>query len=215
MGDDVKETWFWRNTHQWIQAVTVPGTDEVIRTQSTEESWRQWAARCNQLGMEFPNPRRTFEDCGCRALAPSQRAVNCGYIDEDAPEIIRRARVVGVSDVMRALDTAADWWRSEEAVTQEQANRRAETCRGCKFNTEVHAGGCASCTGIFQKLAAKVFGFIGNRSTPHDKFLGACGICKCSLPEMIWTPLDALLKNQPEAEEPPPWCWKTTERQRD
>jgi hypothetical protein len=60
-------------------------------------------------------------------------------------------------------------------------------------------------------MAATVFRFIGRRSTPHDAELGACALCRCSLPVMCWTPLEALLRHQDGVESPPPHCWKVTE----
>lgn len=203
---------YWKAQHWSRDAATVPGTEEVIRTGSSEQTWQAWNERCKQLGLQFDNPYRVFDDCCCQALSPALRAQACAFMDGNEPAYIKRQRIVGMQDVFRFLETAADWWKSDEAVPQELANKRAETCQMCPHNTEPEAGGCPTCTGIAQKLVSKVFGFLGGRSTPSDPFLKACELCGCSTSVLCWTPLNVLLQHQEGVLPAPSWCWKVTEQ---
>lgn len=205
------ETYYWGARNHGIEAATIPGTNEIVRGGATEQTWDAWTKRCAQLGLDFPNPIRTFQDCGCLALDPERRAMRCRFIDDDAPERIRQPRLIGIGDVIRFAETAVDWFKSDDTVPQELAEKRAETCMLCPHNSEPSGGGCASCTGLAQKLASKVFSVLGGKSTTHDRSLRACDRCQCSLAIMVHTPLAVLLKHQEGVLELPPYCWKVTE----
>lgn len=205
------EQFYWAARNHGIEAATIPGTSEVVRTGSTEQTWDAWTKRCAQLGLDFPNPIRTFQDCGCKALDPERRALRCRFIDDEAPERIRQPRLVNMTDAIRFAETAVDWFRSDETVPQELAEKRAETCMMCVHNAEPIGGGCSSCTGLAQKLVSKVFAVLGGKTTSRDKLLKSCDRCGCAIAVMVHCPLSTLLKHQQGVLELPPYCWKVTE----
>jgi hypothetical protein len=90
--------------------------------------------------------------------------------------------------VARFLMAAKEWVKSDEIVSQEEAETRAEQCAGCQWNVEIIDGNCFGCFG----LMAKIMQIIGQRQTRMDSCLKFCGKCGCSLPVVAFTPMHVL-----------------------
>lgn len=86
------------------------------------------------------------------------------------------------------LRAAAEWLTTSDIVPQEEAERRAETCAGCKFNVHVDDGSCLGCFG----LLARIMRCIGDRKTRVDAVLKFCGRCGCSLPVVAFSAANIL-----------------------
>ena len=207
---DPAVTHWWRSESYPRDAAIVPGTDEVIRAGSATQVKEIWDARCAELGLTFDNELAVFSDACCRALKPEQREEACSPIGENTPEILKRKYLKRAGDVMRFFGTLVSWWKSEDVVTQEKADKRAEICASCPHNN-VPLGACRSCSGNAAAIMTKVFQFVGQRRTAKDDLLETCSLCSCSLKVMCWTPHDALMAHQEGVPEAPPWCWKKTE----
>lgn len=124
----------------------------------------------------------------------------------------RKARGQDVATFLRAL---AQWVRSDEVVSQDEAEKRAEVCAGCTWNVE----SIDSCLGCFG-LLARIMQIIGNRKTRMDSVLKFCGRCGCSLPVVAFAPMAALDRahsnadfkgvetGQTEGDGTPTLCWR-------
>jgi hypothetical protein len=91
-------------------------------------------------------------------------------------------------------------------VGQEEANRRANICAGCRFNRKPL--GCTGCNARVLKDAVKTFSQHG--STPVDEQLQSCEFCGCFIRSLVWFPIETLYKfaDSTENENLPDHCWK-------
>lgn len=91
-------------------------------------------------------------------------------------------------------------------VGQEEANRRAGICAGCRFNRKPL--GCTGCNARVLKEAVKTFSQHG--STPVDEQLQSCEFCGCFIRSMVWFPIETLHKftDTTQNENLPDHCWK-------
>lgn len=95
---------------------------------------------------------------------------------------------------------------------QEEAERRAEICSGCRYQTEI-SGFCSVCQGI----GAELLSLISGKSTSRDSELKSCQFCGCKNAAAVHFPLDVLQKasagieypldTKQNGQEPVP-CWK-------
>jgi hypothetical protein len=131
----------------------------------------------------------------CENMGPEARAVYCR--DKEIRVGSGEARTVEFADIKHFLSTIAGL---RKFVPQSEANRRAEICAGCPMNRSI--AGCTPC----RNLVSLVFNVIGNRRTPLDARLGACGVCGCSLSASVHIPLENF-PAKPKYEYPD-WCWK-------
>ena len=196
--------YWWRNRNFPRDKAIVPGTDEVIKTSSAEQTYELWTARCAELGLEFPNILASFGDCSCKALPESLRDEACAKMSDAAPEVLRQKRLIGWRDIKAFFLKVASWWKAGECVSQDEADRRAAICAGCELNQTAFLPGCPGCT----NMAAEVFKFIGGKKTASDAALKSCGHCGCQNSIIVWAPLDALVKNEAELPPVPARCWK-------
>lgn len=90
--------------------------------------------------------------------------------------------------VARFLKAMASWMINGGHVDDAEANRRAEICANCQWNTEIGDGACSGCFG----LTARVMQVIGGRKTRFDDSLRFCGICGCSNAVSAYVPIDIL-----------------------
>lgn len=90
--------------------------------------------------------------------------------------------------IVRFLAAMAKWFVSGDSVSQEEAERRAEICAGCRFNLPPADFSCFGCFGLFARIAA----IIGERKTRMNESLRFCGHCGCSLPVVVFTPIALL-----------------------
>jgi len=130
----------------------------------------------------------------CERMGAEGRSAYCRDAQRRAGE---GKTEIAFADVKHFLSTVS---QIRHFVPQAEAQRRAETCVSCPKNSPI--SGCTSCT----NLIGLVFKVIGQRKTPLDQRLGACGVCGCSLTASVHIPLEAFPK-QPHYEYPE-WCWK-------
>lgn len=202
MADNV-EYWWSRNGAPRDAAV-IPGTDEVVRAGSAEQVKELFDARCKQLGLKFDNELAVFSDACCRALSPSLRAEACRRIGTDTPEFLKQQRLITWDDLKTFFSKIRDWWSNGTCVDQAEADRRAAICVTCPLNQSSYLPGCGGCT----DLAARIFSFIGNKTTVHGASLKSCGHCGCQLSVLVFAPLEAIVPNESELPPPPSFCWK-------
>lgn len=131
----------------------------------------------------------------CERLAPAARAIYCR--DDTAYPVEQKPSSVQFDEVKHFLGTLK---RLRNFVPQAEANRRAEICAACPRNTVIV--GCSAC----RNLVGLVFNVIGNRRTPLDHRLKACGVCSCELQTAVHIPLEAF-PAKPEYQYPD-WCWR-------
>lgn len=97
-------------------------------------------------------------------------------------------RYLGLEDVIR-------WGRTIlnsiglEFASQEEAERRASICAGCRYQTEI-SGVCSVCSG----LPALMLKLISGKSTSQDEKLKHCQFCGCLNKAAVHYPLEALQK---------------------
>lgn len=136
----------------------------------------------------------------CRAANPANKVQS------------RKAKGV---DVARFLMAMAAWMKSDECVPQEEAERRASICSGCKFNVAIDDQACLGCFG----LASRVLQVIGDRHTKFDSTLAHCAVCGCHTGVSAFVPMSILAKvheteefpddtGQVEPDGTPTRCWK-------
>lgn len=92
------------------------------------------------------------------------------------------------------------------AVSQEEANRRARICSGCYMR--VQPQGCGTCV----KIAQLITGELAQKKTLYDSNLvnKACAVCRCPTQSIVHFPLDILEKvdNDAQQEAFPMFCWR-------
>lgn len=101
-------------------------------------------------------------------------------------------------DLARFVNAMTAWWKTDEVVPQEEAERRAELCAGCRFNVELLDVTCAGCYG----LAGRIAGIIGNVKTRMENNLKYCGCCSCALHVVVYAPLDILDRSHSNSDMP-------------
>jgi hypothetical protein len=134
----------------------------------------------------------------CDRIGPVARAQFCR---DKVVRVGDGGRSVEFADVKHFLSTVS---KLRRFVSQTEANRRAEICASCPRNSPI-----AGCTGC-RNLVGLLFNVIGNRHTPLDTRLGACGVCGCSLAASVHVPLEnfPIVKGHVY----PDWCWRTPGR---
>lgn len=90
--------------------------------------------------------------------------------------------------VARFISAMIAWMKSDQAISQEEADERSELCGSCSFNAPIDDLACFGCFGILAKIAQ----VIGNRKTRLDSSLQHCSICGCSNAIQVWAPMDVL-----------------------
>lgn len=126
------------------------------------------------------DPRAEAEDFLCRETNAECLPVR--------PRGFFAGMLVKGEDLARFVSALAAWMTSADVVPQEEAERRAEICLGCKFHSNLSESSCAGCYG----LAGRIAGIIGGRKTRLDSDLKFCGICSCSLQVVVYAPLRIL-----------------------
>jgi hypothetical protein len=132
------------------------------------------------------------------------------YCTTDDPREPLKPVALGFKDVTLGTKVAASFAKSGfKTVTPEEAQSRANICRGCRFNVLFSKGCGGGICGELLDLVQKI--------VPHtqinDDGIEACYICHCYLKAAIWLPqetqwnpmsehMKAQFKQAPEA------CWK-------
>ena len=87
----------------------------------------------------------------------------------------------------------------QKLVSDREAKRRAEICKGCPFNKP--AGMCA-CAPFYRTL---------DRVFPKDKRiegLNVCAACGCSLTAKVYMPKSVIKASVAKGQQFPDWCWQ-------
>lgn len=95
-------------------------------------------------------------------------------------------RVLSREDLRRWLVAMIEFARGHELVPQEEAERRADICRQCRFRADVT--GCFGCGGLFSLM----FDLLSGRSVANPENLRSCGICGCQNERQVFFPLEVL-----------------------
>jgi hypothetical protein len=86
-----------------------------------------------------------------------------------------------------------------QLVPKAESERRAQICRGCKFN---RLAGTCMCNTVFAMIKSLI---PSNRIEPGLK---ACGICGCANEAKVLAPSSVLKDSEPTPPRLyPPWCW--------
>tara|TARA_R110002153_G_scaffold93463_2_gene225952 strand:+ start:4089 stop:4688 length:600 start_codon:yes stop_codon:yes gene_type:complete len=84
-------------------------------------------------------------------------------------------------------------------VDKEEADRRADICRGCPFNKPA---ALCSCSSAYKAI---------NQAVPEDRIpkgVDVCMACGCSLKAKINLPLSVISASVQKGQEFPPHCWQ-------
>jgi len=92
------------------------------------------------------------------------------------------------AELARFVSAMTAWMTTSDLVSQEEAERRAEICAGCRLNVELGDVSCAGCYG----LAGRILQIIGNRTTRMENSLRFCGHCHCSNAVQVFAPISIL-----------------------
>lgn len=92
----------------------------------------------------------------------------------------------------------------ENPIPEEEANRRANICAACPYNSQ-HSF-CGTCSG----LGSLIFKIIEGRKLKQEGKMHSCQVCGCSLKAKVWVP-DQVLRQTDAVKatggDYPPWCW--------
>jgi hypothetical protein len=128
----------------------------------------------------------------------------CLHVD---PSQIRK-RGWSMMDIVRgSLAMTSQKLSGLPLVSPEEATRRAGICAGCP-----HAVFFSKpCTGLCRELV-NLLSSTGDKSTPYDHPLRACGICGCWIKTAVWFPLEtqcvAVNNDMKEQFKSVQKCWK-------
>lgn len=131
----------------------------------------------------------------------------CSNVDPNKP----RRRGFSMGDIVRgSLAMINNVMSGGELVSQDEANRRAAICSTCPHATYFSK----PCTGLCRELA-NLLGTTGDRKTPYDHDLRACGVCGCWTRISIWHRLEtqcvAVTDEMKEQFKTVQNCWKQCE----
>lgn len=119
-------------------------------------------------------------------------------------------RVLSREDLRRWLVAMIEFAKGHELVAQEEAERRADICRVCRFRTDI--SGCLGCGGLFSLM----FDLLSGRSVSNPENLRSCRVCGCQNERQVFFPLEVLRKASAGLEYPEDTrqdgtnvvCWK-------
>lgn len=135
-----------------------------------------------------------------------KNGADCAYNEVELPKPAGR-KSLQIGDVIRfSMSLVHGLTVGGGKVGQEEANRRASICSGCRFNRKPL--GCTGCNARVLKEAVKTFSQHG--STPYDEQVQSCEFCGCFIRSMVWFPIETLHKftDATENENLPAHCWK-------
>jgi hypothetical protein len=129
----------------------------------------------------------------------SRECISEGIADEWKP--VKDSPILTVQNAISFSRSMIEWIASgKELVPMEEAQRRADICKGCALNNPVIGCKCSA----FYKLVDKSVPF-----ERRDPGLGVCGICSCSLICKTNLPLSVIKTSNAGRElEYPPHCWQ-------
>jgi len=157
-----------------------------------------------------------FEDDLEQAICERYPA-ECECVDPNMPRVreLSMHQIVNGTTTLARISaqraTALIGLSASPFVSQEEANRRAQICQKCPFNTTFRK----PCTGLCPEIRDVVMAVKGNRSTPYDQETKSCSICGCYTAAHIWIDLTIMAQGLSELEKQQfanvPGCWKQTQ----
>lgn len=161
--------------------------------------WNDLVENCQKLTIELgktppPDFIRQIEHQLCKRLAGDTNCVPCSSLRQS----------IGFQSIVRWIKAMYAFAKTNkfELVTQEEAERRAETCAKCPM--QVSTSGCWGCQGIAGFLPH----IAGARKTSFDMQLKACGVCGCYNAVSVHLPLEI---QQDAHLNFPDYCWKKSQ----
>jgi len=149
-----------------------------------------------------PDLQEKMEDFICEEIPD-------GYCTEGGHPVVTLGtgkQTLSLPQMVSGTLTLARWLVSgRQKVSEDQANKRAAICVGCRWNQP--AMGCTSCNrGQIDRAVESVVG--GSRTMYHDQ-LNACTVCGCGLRAKVWLPIESLKETffGPKIGQFPEWCW--------
>lgn len=196
-----------RDKNYWlpkeVRTYEDPDTGETIKG----DTFRQMVARLRQHRLSRGLPTQDL-DLVIEASVCSRLPAGHTYCREaESPMQIRKPlkQSFNWEDVKNFAASVVETFKRGE-VSQEEADNRSETCKGCPYN--VNLPGCAPCQGFTRTAANTIFGFLGKKTVRQEDYLKQCGICGCALTAKVWAQYP---KENPQVqkhlEDYPEWCW--------
>lgn len=174
-------------------------TGEVVEAPSRANLAIKVFNRLKALNALPDNLTAYLADAICSAMPAEQAARECRYVDEDAPEELRKDRVLRLDDVWRFLRAMKAWLLAGGGLdSQVEATRRANICSSCPHNIDL--AGCSWCSGVL----SAALDLLAGRTTPLDDQLKHCDVCGCNNRAAVHFPLSTVDTRL----EYPSWCWK-------
>lgn len=163
--------------------------------------WGDLVSNCQKLTVsrgKIPpiDMTRQIEDALCSRMAGNINCIPCS----------KARQSLGFSEIVRWVKAMYQFAKTNkfQLVSQDEANKRAETCAKCPL--QVSVSGCWGCKGI----AGLIPHIAGAKTTPFDMQLKACGICGCYNAVSVHLPLNV---QQDSNLEFPDYCWKKVQNE--
>lgn len=158
------------------------------------------AKRCMANGLPVPS-ETAIEDQLCQSLPPGHCRDELGQVTLEPGNL-----ALSLADVVQGTRTLASWFlNGRKRVTRDETVRRTYICNECPHNVSI--AGCQGCSG--HSLRALVNEVVANEPLPTDTMLGACNVCRCSLPAKVRMPLSDILPHMTADQKGQLWekCW--------
>lgn len=133
----------------------------------------------------------------CSGLPPGHCRAEPG---ENYEPFIDRSRDFTKESVMAASAATLEWIKTRKFVSPEESFRRAEICRGCRFNRPSPSWVCSTLCNLLTSLVPE-----GRR----ENGLSICGICSCSTLAKSLAPAEVIeASNAGRNLRFPAYCWQ-------
>lgn len=153
--------------------------------------------RCKANGIPVPTTAE-IEDQVCQRLP-------AGYCRDQENRAATQpgSMSVGLTEVIQGTKALARWFL-HGSVDEAEIVRRTYICNECPENRPI-----LGCQGCAASSLYSVINLIVARKLPSDAVLGACGICRCSLPAKVRMQLDDAMKSLTAEQRTrlPDKCW--------
>jgi len=140
------------------------------------------------LNNAYDQRRANGAPIGTEFAQEIERDICATYPDEcdNVPPGVRRKAFWSMGEIVGGtLVMIQNRLQGTQFVSQEEANRRAAICANCPRAVFFSK----PCTGLCRELVNVLAG-TGDKRTPFDHDLRACGVCGCWLKVSVWFPLD-------------------------
>lgn len=139
-------------------------------------------------------------DAACRETGCGRPFCN-GALEK---EISGKLPYLTLAMAKRFIETMSIVIRERRFVPREEAERRAEICRGCELATSI--GGCKGCSSVFRRME-RALKHDPIPMPPNKEFCGACG---CVIRLKVLIPNDILDRAEAERPKYATQCWRNS-----